>query len=162
MSGIDWDLMDTATLERALSGNMQPLIEKIRSGATLRDEERAFIADRLEGKKTLKRGRKAALQRKDFEVMIALNWLENVEKCTRKSALYALVDLIGESVENVRNREKRAKAMVPDNLGFYLKHQMLSLSKDPLMFKMAKASECDEQELDLYRPALLRNAKLEK
>ncbi len=151
--------MDTATLERALSGNMQPLIEKLRSGRTLRQEEREFIADRLEGRNTLKRGKKTALQRKDFEVMIALRWLEAVEECPRDAAVFRIHKEIGESEKNVRNREKRAKHLIPEHLGFYMQQMMLSISKDQMLFRMAKAAGVDDAELDAYRPQLLRNDK---
>jgi hypothetical protein len=161
---IDWDLMDTATLEYALLGDMQRLIDKVRSGRTLRQEERDFIADRLEGKKLLKRGPKMKIQMLDFEVANALHWLENVEKETRWAALCDIVDIIGESERNVRNREKRAKNMATAQIPFSILADAVfnNMKANPFLFQMAKAAGATEAELNEYRPLLLRNKKPKK
>lgn len=157
---MELDSMDYATLQLARMGNMQPLIEKLRGGQALRREERDFIADRLEGKKTNKRGVKAnPFPARDFEAMIALDWLVSVEGWPRDAAANRIGELIGETVRTVRNRVNRAEQFNSEATGFALTHELMQLPGNPPLFKAGKEAKLSEADLDQYRPRLLRNEK---
>lgn len=108
---MDFAKFDTATLARGKQGNLKPLIDKIRNGGWITDDERQFIADRLEGKRSLKRGPKPKLQTKDLEVYHAYLWLTLVSEWAVDAAKERIAEIICETSKSVRTRLHRAQSL---------------------------------------------------
>lgn len=149
---MDFSKLDTATLHKAESGNMKPLIQKLRSGGWITDQERQFIADRLEGKRQLKRGPKSQIQKKDMDVYRAYEWLTEVEKCAIDAAKEIVAEKIGESARNVRNRLERAESVVSQ------RNPPMGIGSMPLWFLVQHALLIGNDPNDL-QPELLRKKK---
>jgi len=110
---MDFESFDTATLETAESGDFARLIKKLRSDRRLLREERDFLADRLEGKKKLKPGRKAKIDPMDIEAYLAFAWLRDREDWPADAANARVAELLGEDEASVRRRRRRAKPRIP-------------------------------------------------
>ncbi|KRS18860.1 hypothetical protein [Roseovarius indicus] len=110
---MDFSEFDTATLGEAERGNFERLIKKLRSNDRLLKGERDFLADRLEGKKKLKKGPKPKINPMDIEAYLAFAWLCDREGWPKEAANLRVAELLGEDESFVRRRRRRAKPAIP-------------------------------------------------
>lgn len=154
---IDFEILDTATLQLAKKGDLRRLTEKLRSSRPMRQDERDFIADMLEGKVRFKRGRKEQFPFLDVEVVVAVRWLERVEGWARDAAVVRIAELIGETERNVRHREKRAEVWL--QFGSLQSGSFMRCYGNETGFRASKAEGAADAELNRFRPSLFRNPK---
>lgn len=100
--------IDFQELEAAKNGDFRKLAAKLRKGGPLSEDERNFIADRLEGKANVKTGPKG-LHLLDGFVLEAFVHKVEFTNAGKTLAEEEIGELIGETPANVRKRIARAR-----------------------------------------------------
>lgn len=113
-------------LERARSGDLAPLADRIRRGDDLSDDARQFLADFLEGKirfrpgtktgRMQNKGNRNAIKRAlgcndriDVEASHAVHWLVQEMGVSEVNARRKVAEILGDTEKNIKYRLNRYK-----------------------------------------------------